>query len=129
MIALSLVEGRYSDCYTVKELQVTLGFIGLYVVFVQGSIGQVRRGICQTCKVCESYKLGHKPKRAPLRQQLVGAPLERVACDIVGPVTTSKDGNIYILVVADYFTKFVEAYILPDQTARAVADTTGETMG
>ena len=77
---------------------------------------------CQTCKICESYKLGHKPKKAPLKQQLVGAPLERIACDIVGPVVTSKNGNCYILVVADYFTKFVEAFPLPDQTAQTVAD-------
>ena len=78
---------------------------------------------CQTCKVCESYKAGHNPRRAPLKQQLVGAPLERIACDIVGPIATSRNGNKYILVVADYFTKFVEAYPLIDQTAQTVADT------
>ena len=78
---------------------------------------------CQTCKVCESYKPGHNPRRAPLKQQLVGAPLERIACDIVGPIATSRNGNNYILVVADYFTKFVEAYPLIDQTAQTVADT------
>ena len=74
---------------------------------------------CQTCKVCESYKAGHNPRRAPLKQQLVDAPLERIACDIA----TSRNGNRYILVVSDYFTKFVEAYQLIDQTAQTVADT------
>ena len=53
----------------------------------------------------------------------MGAPLERIACDIVGPITTSRNGNNYILVVADYFTNFVEAYPLTDQTAQTVADT------
>ena len=65
---------------------------------------------CQRCKVCESFKSGHNPKKAPLKQQLSGAPLERIACDIMGPVVHSKNGNNYILVVQDYFFKFVEAY-------------------
>ena len=53
----------------------------------------------------------------------MGAPLEKIACDIVGLITPSKNGNNYILVVADYFTKFVEAYPLTNQTAQTVADT------
>ena len=53
----------------------------------------------------------------------MGAPLETIACDIVGPIATSRNGNNYILVVADYFTKFVKAYPLIDQTAQTVADT------
>ena len=40
----------------------------------------------------------------------------------MGPVVQSKNGNNYILVVQDYFTKFVEAYGIPDQTAQTVAD-------
>ena len=78
---------------------------------------------CQTCKVCESYKACHNPWRAPLKQQLMGPPLERIACDIVGPIAPSRNGNNYILVVADYFTKIVEAYALTDQPVQAVADT------
>lgn len=48
--------------------------------------------------------------------------MERIALDILGPLPETPDGNIYILVVGDYFTKFVEAYALPDQTAETVAD-------
>ena len=77
---------------------------------------------CQRCKVCESFKTGHNPKKAPLKLQLVGAPQERIACDIMGPVVQSKNGNNCILVIQDYFSKFVEAYRIPDQTAQTVAD-------
>ena len=69
---------------------------------------------CQKCKICESFKSGHNPKKAPLKQQLSGVQLERIACDIMGPVVHSKNGNNYILVVQDYFSKFVEAYEIPD---------------
>ena len=42
-----------------------------------------------------------------------------MAADILElPVTTK--GKRYVLVVADYFTKFVNLYALPNQTAQSV---------
>ena len=42
--------------------------------------------------------------------------------DILDITTVSDRGNRYILVVADYFSKYTEAYALPDKSARSVAD-------
>ena len=52
---------------------------------------------------------------------MAGVPFERVAMDIVGPLPQSDRENLYILVICDYFTKFVEAFALPDQQAETVA--------
>ena len=41
--------------------------------------------------------------------------------DIVGPLPTSKSGNKYILVISDYFTKWAEAFGIPNQEAITVA--------
>ena len=91
-------------------------------VYWPGQRGDVRRW-CQTCQVCQTLKPGNQRRRFPLQQRLPGYPLERVAMDIMGPIRPpTKNGNSYILVVEDYFSKFVEAYPLKDHTAQTVAD-------
>ena len=53
---------------------------------------------------------------------MLGAPLERVEIDMSGPWPETVRGNKYLLVVCDFFTKFVEAYPLPNQEATTVAE-------
>ena len=80
------------------------------------------RSIVRMCDVCASKKSPSKTRRAPLQQKPVGMPMERVALDIVGPLPETEKGNKYLLVVGDYFTKWMEAYPIKDQTAKTVAD-------
>jgi hypothetical protein len=47
--------------------------------------------------------------------------MERIAIDIMGPLPVSKNGNQYLLVTMDYFSKWPEVYPLPNQEARTVA--------
>ena len=76
---------------------------------------------------CDSHKAVGSKFRAPLVQDLKGAPMETVACDIMGPLTQTSNGNVYIL--KDYFTEWVAAYALPNHTALVVADTFFEWVG
>ncbi|KAK7904833.1 hypothetical protein WMY93_017440 [Mugilogobius chulae] len=66
--------------------------------------------------------------RAELQQLAVGAPMERVAVDIMGPFPRTDKGNRYVLAAMDYFTKWPEAFAIPDQEAETVADTLVEGM-
>jgi hypothetical protein len=52
---------------------------------------------------------------------LTGYPMERVALDVLGPLMETKNGHCYILVVSDYFTRWTEAYPIPDHKAPMVA--------
>lgn len=47
--------------------------------------------------------------------------MQLVEMDIVGPFPESETGNRYILVVSDYFTKWVEAFAIPNQEAPTIA--------
>ena len=76
---------------------------------------------CRRCDVCARSKSG-PCWRAKLVHVSVGAPLERVAVDIMGPLPRTDNDNECLLVVGDYFTKWAEAYPLKDHTAQSVAD-------
>ena len=72
--------------------------------------------------ICASRWGPTRKIRAPLSQYNVEAPMEWLAIDILGPLLQSKQGNKYILIAADYFTKWVEAYPLVNQEAVTVAE-------
>lgn len=80
------------------------------------------------CDACTAQKGPTRLSHAPLQQYLVGAPMERVGVDILGPFPVSDAGNRYVLVAMDYFTKWPEAYAVPDQSAMTTAEKLVEEM-
>ena len=76
---------------------------------------------CKQCVACaQKSKKGNT--RAPMHHEEVGEPLQRVGIDIIGPLPRTAQGNAFILVIVDYYTRWIEAYCIPDQTAYTVAD-------
>ena len=47
--------------------------------------------------------------------------MQIVAVDILGSLPKSSNENQYILVAGDYFTRWMEAYAIPNQEADTVA--------
>ena len=77
---------------------------------------------CSRCDTCAMVKPGPHRKRAQMGQVPVGAPLERIAVDVMGPLSKTESGHEYIVVVGDYFTKWTEAFALRNHTAMSVAE-------
>ena len=46
-----------------------------------------------------------------------------MAIDILGPLPRSEDGNRYLMVVEDYFTKWTESIPIPNAETTTVART------
>ena len=76
---------------------------------------------CRACSNCATRKTGAPQNRAPLGSIPTGNPGQFVAVDIVGPFPEDSSGNKYILVVVDHFTKWGEAFPIPNQEALTVA--------
>ena len=47
--------------------------------------------------------------------------MENVRVDVLGPFPTTESGNSYVLMAMDYFIKWPEAYVEPDQSAETTA--------
>jgi len=69
------------------------------------------------CTQCQKSKPAPSRAHGHLQKVISGAPLDIVAVDILSALPTSSDGSNYILVLTDYFTKWSEAYALPDAEA------------
>jgi predicted aspartyl protease len=76
---------------------------------------------CRKCATCAASKGPRTRSRGLMKQYNVGAPFERIAFDIAGPFPVTDSGNKYIMVVIDYFSKWPEAYGLPNQEAVTVS--------
>jgi len=69
------------------------------------------------CPQCAMSKCSPLCPHRKLQNIPVGAPLDLVTIDILSGQPTTSDGSKCLLVVVDAFTKWVEAYPLPDQEA------------
>ena len=74
----------------------------------------------QRCRCCLISKSPEPEARAPLESVKTSRPLELVCIDFWSAVDSSNK-SLDVLIVTDHFTKLAQAYIYPNQTAKAVA--------
>ncbi len=73
------------------------------------------------CDVCAADKTPQKKPKAPMGHLRSGAPWDTLAIDYLGPLPKTANGNKYILVMTDHFTKYVEVIAVPNQLAEDCA--------
>lgn len=76
---------------------------------------------CRECVDCASRKDQGRPPCAPLASSVPSRPYERIALDVLGPLPETQRKNKYVLVIGDYFSKWTEAFPMPNQEAHTVA--------
>ena len=76
-----------------------------------------------SCDICEERKNPTRKKRSYMKTHVSGVKFERIGVDIAGPFPKSTNGYVYILVLSDYFTKFMEIFPLRNIEAQTVAET------
>jgi transposase InsO family protein len=75
----------------------------------------------ETCEACAQAKRASWTNAGKLETTVVGRPWQRVSGDFLGPVERTERGNRYLLVFADYFTRWMVAVPTVDCTADTVA--------
>ncbi|XP_074928188.1 uncharacterized protein LOC142047712 [Chelonoidis abingdonii] len=82
------------------------------------------RQYCQSCDPCQRVGKARDKGKAALRPlPIIEEPFQKVAMDIVGPLSKmTRSGKKYILVVVDFATRYPEAVALSSIEADTVAD-------
>jgi hypothetical protein len=73
---------------------------------------------CDTCATRRDLEPGIWPNSSVQHWGL----FERIATDVAGHFQWSNQGNGYILIARDYFSKWLEAYAIPNQEDLTVAE-------
>ena len=79
------------------------------------------RQFCRKCRRCEGRNAPVPAPRAAMGRLQASEPFEVVGLDILTSLPTTLSGNKHLLVVVDFFTKWVEAFPLKDLSAASVA--------
>lgn len=75
----------------------------------------------QTCRECQ-YTQPKGGPRGPLQPMpIMETPFQRIAIDLVGPLSKGKGGYQYIMVLVDYATRYPEAIPLRSTKVRVLA--------
>ena len=74
------------------------------------------------CKDCQHRKKTPDMSLGMPMSTVSDKPFHTIGADIFGPLPMSDRGNKYVLVVIDHFTKWVEAFALPNQKVETIGD-------
>ena len=75
----------------------------------------------RSCPLCQQFKASNQLPPGLMHSTIVHEPWNTVGIDITGPLPKTRRGNVYILVIIDYFTKWIELFPMPNMKANTIA--------
>lgn len=76
----------------------------------------------RTCTLCQQFKYDNSPSSSPMQIHTINEPWQTIGIDIMGPFPVTARHKRFLLVVVDYFTRWVEIFPISSTTAPVVAE-------
>ena len=70
------------------------------------------------CPICQKIRIGQGSVLAALATTAKSVPGQTVVIDTIGPLPKDESGNVYLIVLIDAFSRYVELEPSPDVTAK-----------
>jgi hypothetical protein len=74
-----------------------------------------------TCEACQQFKYKNAPLANPMQMHIVNEPWHTIGIDIMGPLPVTSRQKRYLLVIVDYFTRWVELFPMTTTTSTDIA--------
>lgn len=75
----------------------------------------------ESCRSCQQFKYNNIPLANPLQTHVVSEPWHTIGIDIMGPFPTTARKKRFLLVLVDYFTRWIEVFPLRRTTSIDIA--------
>jgi transposase InsO family protein len=80
------------------------------------------RQFVHLCPICQKLRERHLSLKTHPFTTAAYLPMDVLNIDSIGPMDADDDGNKYILVIVDCFTRWVELFPIPDTSAKVAAE-------
>jgi hypothetical protein len=78
---------------------------------------------CKACLICQYRNVPRRQLESALMSTpIADGPFERLGIDIVGPLPETRNGNKYIVVITDSFTRWCEAFVTAEVKEEWIAE-------
>lgn len=75
-----------------------------------------------SCNDCQRFKYNNAPTANPMQLHIINEPWHTIGMDIMGPFPTTAKQKRFLLVVVDYFTRWVELFPMNSTTSTSIAN-------
>ncbi|KAK9887659.1 hypothetical protein WA026_023780 [Henosepilachna vigintioctopunctata] len=112
---------KYHDEPTAGHLGVSKTLARISLLYYWPKMRESVLFYVRNCKICASCKSDNLPAAGRIgNYRNINFPFQLISADLLGPYPRSKNGNQYLLVVTDWFTKFVLVHPLYRATSKAI---------
>jgi len=88
----------------------------------RGVYAQVR-DIIAKCEQCDRVRTYFSPRQLTLSPLPIQGMFYRWSCDLAGELPQTSKGNVYIMIMIEHFSKWVELVALPDKSSHNTSQT------